>query len=121
MNRTLKIVAIMMLALLVSMMWFATGHGVASQSPKVHASLPMTFAHADHSEQQCVSCHHNYQDDSGKGLCIECHHSDPRVVFKVREQFHELCMGCHLKLREDGEDTGPLRSCKACHTEDQRP
>jgi len=83
--------------------------------------LPMTFAHADHTKQQCVSCHHNYQDDSGQGLCLDCHLNNQTVAFKMREQFHDLCMGCHIEKRTEGAPSGPLRSCKFCHTQDQSP
>ena len=27
--------------------------------------LPMTFAHADHPTENCIDCHHNYNDDTG--------------------------------------------------------
>ena len=83
--------------------------------------LPMTFAHADHAKQQCVTCHHNFQDDTGQGLCLDCHRKDSKIAFKMRDQFHDLCMTCHIDKRNDGQHSGPLRNCKACHTEDHRP
>ena len=94
-----------------------------SHSPFNHSptNLPMTFAHADHAQQQCVKCHHNYQDDTGQGLCLECHKFDPKIAYLMREQFHGLCMGCHMEKNAEGEDAGPLRSCRACHTVDQSP
>lgn len=83
--------------------------------------IEMTFAHTDHAKQQCVTCHHNYQDDTGQGLCLDCHHSDEELAFQMRSQFHELCMGCHQEKRDEGESSGPLRNCKACHTADHAP
>ena len=83
--------------------------------------LAMTFAHQDHAQQQCAACHHNYLDDTGQGLCLDCHRSNPQIAFKMRDQFHTLCMGCHTDKRAEGEKSGPLRSCKACHTADQAP
>ena len=83
--------------------------------------LPMTFAHADHVKQQCVTCHHNYQDDTGQGLCLDCHRRDQDIAFKMRDQFHGLCMTCHIEKRIEGEHSGPLRNCKACHTLDHAP
>ena len=84
--------------------------------------LAMTFAHQDHSTQQCVSCHHNYQDNSGNGLCLECHLTNPALEFALREQFHDLCIGCHINEALDEEGiSGPVRSCTACHLRDERP
>lgn len=97
--------------------------GQLSEIDSRHAvpSLPMTFAHADHAKQQCVACHHNYQDDTGQGLCIDCHRVDKEIAFKLRDQFHDLCMGCHMDKRAEGDASGPLRNCRACHTEDHSP
>jgi len=88
---------------------------------RVIQRLPMTFAHADHTKQQCVACHHNYQDDTGQGLCLDCHRTDHDIAFKMKDQFHDLCMGCHIDKRTRGEDGGPLRHCNACHTADLLP
>ena len=41
--------------------------------------LPLTFAHLDHREVNCITCHHNFSDDTGQGLCIDCHRTDPKV------------------------------------------
>ena len=84
--------------------------------------LPMTFAHIDHIEQNCVDCHHNFQDDIGPGgLCIGCHQTSEKVSHLIEQQFHGLCMGCHMKVHLQGQETGPLRSCTACHQEDFLP
>ena len=83
--------------------------------------LPMTFAHADHRQQQCVACHHNYQDNSGQGLCLDCHYTRQTLAWRVEQQFHALCMGCHLEAARNGEAAGPLRRCQLCHTVDTAP
>jgi len=123
-------VFLIVLALLsATLLWSSNNFDRGSNSPHANYSmfqytshdLEMTFAHADHSKQQCVACHHNYQDDSGQGLCLDCHKRDPAIAYKMRDQFHDLCMGCHRDKRYEGEESGPLRSCQACHTEDLRP
>jgi len=86
------------------------------------ASLPMTFAHADHHAAGCATCHHNFVDSVGfGGQCIECHQTDTSVAHLVEQQFHDLCRGCHVERRAAGERAGPVRQCRACHTEDQAP
>ena len=85
------------------------------------ASLPMTFAHADHSEQNCLNCHHNYQDNTGQGLCLDCHRTRISTRTLIRQQFHQLCMGCHTRLTKNGGKSGPLRNCLGCHAPDKRP
>ena len=42
--------------------------------------LPLTFAHLDHREVNCITCHHNFTDDTGQGLCIDCHSTDPKCA-----------------------------------------
>lgn len=96
--------------------------------------LSVTFAHADHVNQQCIECHHNYVDDTGTGLCFDCHKTDPQVADLIETQFHTLCRDCHIKearrvnssaydgaktLTSDGH--GPLRACASCHRPDNRP
>lgn len=86
------------------------------------ALLPMNFAHADHAKQKCVDCHHNFQDHIGAvGTCIHCHQTTEEVAPLIEEQFHDLCMGCHMKQHLNGEESGPLRSCQACHQQDLQP
>ena len=94
---------------------------IEQDSLQLDAMLPMTFAHADHAKQQCVACHHNFQDDTGQGLCLDCHRKDHKIAFKMKDHFHDLCMTCHVDKQNNGEVSGPLRECEACHTEDHRP
>ncbi|MFT5608608.1 MAG: putative CXXCH cytochrome family protein [Neolewinella sp.] len=83
--------------------------------------LPMTFAHADHGTENCLQCHHNFLDDTGRGSCINCHQKDSSVNLLIRDQFHDLCMGCHMDRISEGMPAGPLRICDDCHTVDQLP
>ena len=90
--------------------------------------LSVTFAHADHVNQQCIECHHNFIDDTGTGLCFDCHKSDPEVAELIETQFHTLCRDCHVSEARNTSDErltpaghGPLRACASCHTADNRP
>lgn len=119
--RFLSKLLVLFIVLLCAAMLFAATDYYRVENAGPQTILPMTFAHADHRRQQCVSCHHNYQDDSGQGLCLDCHRTDPDVSHLFREQFHGLCMGCHTETRSDFQSAGPLRSCAACHTADDAP
>ena len=83
--------------------------------------LPLTFAHADHTTVNCISCHHNFVDTTGQGLCFDCHLNHPDVRSRREEQFHGLCQDCHAERQRRGEDAGPLRACSGCHTGDDAP
>ena len=124
MNAKVKIALFVLLAICAVLLWSSDNFDQHHQLALIEhesANLPMTFAHADHAKQQCIACHHNYQDGTGQGLCLDCHRTDQEIAFKMRDQFHALCMGCHIEKRAAGESGGPLRSCKDCHTADQRP
>lgn len=83
--------------------------------------LPMTFAHADHREVNCVFCHHNFADDAGNGLCIDCHKTNVDIRAEIEPMFHTMCRDCHVSKHADGDDAGPVRQCKDCHTADEDP
>ncbi len=83
--------------------------------------LAVTFAHADHVEQNCVECHHNFVDDTGTGMCFDCHKTDPEVADLIEEQFHTLCRNCHIEKQAAGEAHGPTRQCLDCHVRDDKP
>src|SRR5262245_64429687 len=83
--------------------------------------LPMSFAHADHHEVNCVVCHHDFADHSGNGLCIDCHKTNVNIRAEIEPMFHALCRDCHVKKQADGEEAGPVRQCKNCHTADDEP
>lgn len=82
------------------------------------ATLPLTFAHADHRTVNCIDCHHNFSDTTGQGLCLDCHRSTPELAAALEVQFHTLCRGCHVRTRQAGNDAGPVRRCSDCHRPD---
>jgi hypothetical protein len=77
--------------------------------------LPMSFAHADHTTENCILCHHNYNDDTGGGPCMNCH----TPLFE--KQYHDLCRSCHAEKAAQGIDGGPPRHCIECHRGDDLP
>ena len=84
-------------------------------------ALPMTFAHQDHVEVGCATCHHNFVDDTGVGLCIDCHKKDPEIAGDMESMFHSLCRDCHVSRQRDGLEGGPTRACADCHQGDDLP
>ena len=85
------------------------------------ADIPMKFAHRDHAGEQCAVCHHNYIDDTGADTCVLCHLTREDLTHLVEDQFHDLCMGCHVEKQLEGAPHGPVRSCTACHLKDNQP
>ncbi|MEE2783942.1 MAG: cytochrome c3 family protein [Pseudomonadota bacterium] len=83
--------------------------------------LAVTFAHADHTEQSCIACHHNFVDNTGAGMCFDCHKTDPTIKDLIEDQFHDLCRDCHIDQQRDGKAHGPTRQCIDCHTPDEDP
>jgi hypothetical protein len=83
--------------------------------------LPMTFAHADHPTENCIDCHHNYNDDTGGGPCMNCHTTNQDVWPLFQRQFHDLCRSCHAEKAALGEEGGPPRHCIECHLGDDLP
>jgi c(7)-type cytochrome triheme protein len=81
---------------------------------------PVLFPHLRHLEANlsCTDCHHRYEKgknvleerDLAEGKpgirCSECHDSKSRP--RLREAFHDQCIGCHSKR------SGP-RLCGECH------
>ncbi len=98
------------------------GHSLLSDARAARPALPVGFAHADHAAENCVVCHHNFADDSGRGpLCIACHKQDPQLAPLVEWHFHQLCRSCHVERRARGKASGPTRACIQCHVADTRP
>ena len=96
-----------------------------SESKAVRAereTLPITFAHATHTKENCLTCHHNLVDEVGFiGTCINCHEIDDTVAHLIEHQFHTLCRGCHMDKAAEGLVSGPTRSCTLCHVDDEDP
>jgi hypothetical protein len=110
--RTL-IVPIVLLALLAGSLygglrWRETA---VTRSPQ----LSVAFEHADHNEQSCTLCHHNFIDDTGQGACYNCHKQTAELAPAIEATFHDFCRGCHVQTRLEGEKSGPLRQCSLCH------
>lgn len=121
--KTISIVFILVVGAVIVM-----GSPVAVEQPDIDHHwrspkpiLPMSFTHVDHVADTCVTCHHNYIDDTGDDECMLCHVNDERVAHLLREQFHDFCMGCHVERQLAGEDTGPVRRCIDCHIFDRLP
>lgn len=83
--------------------------------------LPMSFAHEDHREVNCLECHHEFVDDTGLGFCIDCHKREPAIAREIEAMFHGLCRDCHVERQRAGEESGPTRRCLGCHEGDDRP
>ena len=112
-----------LLALLVGAAQTYTSHPAQHQRVSHPAGdlLVVHFAHADHVEQNCVVCHHNFVDDTGTGMCFDCHVTDPDVADLIESQFHDLCRGCHVDKQLAGEAHGPTRQCIDCHSKEDLP
>jgi hypothetical protein len=83
--------------------------------------LPMSFAHEDHVGENCIVCHHNYNDDTGGGPCMNCHTTNQDVWPLFEKQYHDLCRTCHEEKAALGEAGGPPRHCIECHRGDDLP
>jgi len=84
------------------------------------------FPHNRHIEVGlgCKDCHHIYENgknvlDEGKLeegnqdiRCSSCHVSKVRP--RLKQAFHDQCMGCHTKYQKEKKKTGP-RFCGECH------
>lgn len=82
----------------------------------LHAELlPVAFEHLDHTDEKCVACHHNYEDDTGYDSCYSCHKHDRSVALEIEPMFHDLCRDCHLERARLGVASGPFRVCVECH------
>lgn len=83
--------------------------------------LPMSFAHEDHIAENCIVCHHNYNDNTGGGPCMNCHTTNQDVWPLFEKQYHDLCRTCHEEKAALGEPGGPPRHCIECHRGDDLP
>ena len=82
--------------------------------------LAVAFEHLDHTEIECVYCHHNYEDDTGFDSCYSCHKTDQTVALQMEDMFHDLCRDCHIERAGDGLASGPFRQCDSCHNDSGR-
>jgi hypothetical protein len=112
------------------------GKAVITLTPKFG---PVIFNHQRHSELhgvECITCHHTL-GSAGEPIrsCYSCHlatqYSIARIVKhgtetaeadnsddqirNAQSAFHDLCIGCHKRRREQQLSTGPDDSCRDCH------
>ncbi len=80
--------------------------------PIVHVYFP----HEDHRTVNCVTCHHNFVDQTGAAGCLDCHRSArPDLRQSGEATFHVFCRDCHRELALQGQKHGPVRECGVCH------
>lgn len=85
---------------------------------------PVKFSHRVHEARRvaCVQCHHDYQgkrnlwqEGQPVAKCQICHGLRPEARrLDVKDAYHRQCKGCHLRLRQQGRQAGPIE-CQACH------
>ena len=85
---------------------------------------PVKFSHRVHEARRvaCAQCHHDYQgrrnvwhEGQPVGKCQTCHGLRPEARrLDVKNAYHRQCKGCHLRLRQQGRQAGPIE-CQACH------
>jgi hypothetical protein len=85
---------------------------------------PVQFSHRVHEARRvaCTQCHHDYQgrrnlwrEGQPVAKCQTCHGLRPEARrLDVKNAFHRQCKGCHLRLRQQGRQGGPIE-CQACH------
>ena len=109
-RRTLSLVCGVLVAL-TGVIFFAAREQAILASPL----LPVNFDHYDHAATRCATCHHNFLDDTGTSACYACHKGDRAVGPHIERDFHTFCRDCHVKLAEQGLQSGPVRRCGACH------
>ena len=110
------------LTLLVLSLTILISWSEADSTRRQRPTLPMHFAHADHTGESCIACHHNFVDGTGfKAPCLRCHETDVTVAHLREQQFHELCRGCHQQRAIAGQPGGPTRACRHCHEADDEP
>ena len=93
---------------------------VAGSRPKP----PVQFSHRVHEARgvACTQCHHDYlgrcnvwQQGQPVEKCQACHGLRPEARrLDVKNAYHRQCKGCHLRLRQQGRQAGPIE-CQACH------
>ena len=85
---------------------------------------PVKFSHRVHEARRvaCAQCHHDYQgrrnvwhEGQPVAKCQTCHGLRPEARrLDVKNAYHRQCKGCHLRLRQQGRQAGPIE-CQACH------
>lgn len=92
--------------------------------PGASRKPPVRFSHKVHEARQvaCTQCHHEYQGRrnvwrQGQPVekCQACHGLRPEARRPdAKNAFHRQCKGCHLRLKQQGRQAGPVE-CRGCH------
>jgi len=78
--------------------------------------MPVHFPHELHTSVNCVTCHHNFHDNTGTGSCVDCHRSSRNdLPHSSLTTFHMFCRDCHSERAREGLRHGPPRECQPCH------
>jgi hypothetical protein len=90
---------------------------------------PVKFSHRIHEARRvaCTQCHHDYQGrrnvwHEGQPVekCRACHGLRPEARRpNLKNAHHRQCKGCHLRLRQQGQQAGPIE-CQGCHRPTKR-
>jgi hypothetical protein len=85
---------------------------------------PVKFSHRVHEARRvaCTQCHHDYQgrrnvwqEGQPVAKCQTCHGLRPEARrLDLKNAYHRQCKGCHLRLRQQGRQAGPIE-CQTCH------
>jgi hypothetical protein len=85
---------------------------------------PVKFSHRRHEVRRvaCTQCHHEYKGrrnvwHEGQPVqeCRACHHLRPEARRPdLKNAYHRRCKGCHLRLKQQGRQAGPVE-CQGCH------
>lgn len=96
----------------------------------------VAFPHQKHrvdNKIACNQCHHRYQDgknvwQEGEAVdkCGKCHTEmtvegekklpPDQQKLNLKLAFHNLCQGCHQKVKKENPGTKAALTCNACHT-----
>ena len=100
---------------------------LAGQVPAEKKVIPIearngtvTFAHERHAQLEgveCATCHHGWEGEGAPAPCGDCHTSSSTEAPKAMKAHHDLCKGCHAAMGKAGKKTGPVKPCKACHSQ----
>lgn len=100
----------------------------------------VTFPHQKHSVDNkiaCNQCHHRYEE--GKNVwkegeavdkCGKCHTEmtvegekklpPDQQKLNLKLSFHNLCQGCHQKMKKENPNTKAALTCNACHAAENK-
>ena len=75
----------------------------------------VVLTHKKHADAigKCTECHHEIDGkENPNKACRSCH--DENHKFKPMKAFHNNCLGCHKKLKKEGNTAAPTK-CNGCH------